>query len=295
MRDFEHAISAEFKVRLLGNAKTFLGMEIDKNSQKGTVEITQKKYIKNIANKFGLAHAKPVHSPLPPKIDKHLEKATSDQDADNELYRSIIGSLMYAQNLCRPDISFAVSKLSRYLNSPKMTHLKLAKRVVSYLYTTSNFGIKYSKNSFKRNKFFGYADADFASDILDRKSVSGWVFMYGNGAVSWRSLKQTCVALSTPEAEYLRVSDAGKEARSLRKLQSEFLNLDLNHKLNSIKIWEDNRGAELWCRNPAQPSKSKQIDICYHHIRDEVKKGSIIIGKIPSQHQLADAFTKSLH
>ena len=79
-----------------------------------------------------------MHSPLPPKIDKHLEKATSDQDADNELYRSIIGSLMYAQNLTRPDISFAVSKLSRYLNAPKMTHLKLAKRVVSYLYTTSN-------------------------------------------------------------------------------------------------------------------------------------------------------------
>ena len=135
----------------------------------------------------------------------------------------------------------------------------------------------------------------FASDILDRKSVSGWVFMYGNGAVSWRSRKQTCVALSTPEAEYLSVSDAGKEARSLRKLQSEFLNLNINDKQNSIKIWEDNRGAELWCRNPAQPSKSKQIDICYHHIRDEVKKGSIIIGKIPTQHQLADAFTKSLH
>ena len=128
---------------------------------------------------------------------------------------------MYAQNLCIPDISFAVSKLSRYLNAPKMTHLKLAKRVVSYLYTTSNFGIKYSKNSFKRNKFFGYADADFASDILDRKSVTGWIFMYGNGAISWRSLKQSCVALSTPEAEYLSVSDAAKEARSLRKLQSE--------------------------------------------------------------------------
>ena len=119
--------------------------------------------------------------------------------------------------------------------------------------------------------------------------------MYGNGAISWRSLKQSCVALSTPEAEYLSVSDAAKEARSLRKLQSEFLNLDLNHKLNSIKIWEDNRGAELWCRNPAQPSKSKQIDICYHHIRDEVKKGSIIIGKIPTEHQLADLLTKSLH
>ena len=159
-----------------------------------------------------------------------------------------------------------------------MTHLKLAKRVVSYLYTTSNFGIKYSKNSFKPNKFSGYADADFASDILDRKSVTGWIFMYGNGAISWRSLKQSCVALSTPEAEYLSVSDAAKEARSLRKLQSEFLNLDLNHKLNSIKIWEDNTGPELWCRNPAQPSKSKQIDMYYRHTRDEAKKGSKIIG-----------------
>ena len=202
---------------------------------------------------------------------------------------------MYAQNLCRPDISFAVSKLSRYLNAPKTTHLKLAKRVVAYLNTTCNYGIKYSKNRINKNKFSGYADADFASDTSDRKSVSGWIFMYGNGAVSWRSLKQTCVALSTPEAEYLSVSDAGKEARSLRKLQSEFLNIDINDKNNSIKIWEDNRGAELWCRNPAQPSKSKQIDICYHHIRDEVKKGSIVIGKIPTQHQLADALTKALH
>ena len=295
MKDFERAISAEFKVRLLGDAKTFLGMEINKNSQKGTVEITQKKYIKNIANKFGLSNAKAVHSPLPPKIDKHLEQATSEQDCDNELYRSIIGSLMYAQNLCRPDISFAVSKLSRYLNAPKTTHLKLAKRVVAYLNTTCNYGIKYSKNRINKNKFSGYADADFASDTSDRKSVSGWIFMYGNGAVSWRSLKQTCVALSTPEAEYLSVSDAGKEARSLRKLQSEFLNIDINDKNNSIKIWEDNRGAELWCRNPAQPSKSKQIDICYHHIRDEVRKGSIVIGKIPTQHQLADALTKALH
>ena len=101
--------------------------------------------------------------------------------------------------------------------------------------------------------------------------------------------------MSTPEAEYLSVSDAGKEARSLRKLQSEFLNIDIDDKNNSIKIWEDNRGAELWCRNPAQPSKSKQIDICYHHIRDEVRKGSIVIGKIPTQHQLADALTKALH
>ena len=145
MKDFERAISTEFKVRLLGDAKNFLGMEINKNSQKGTVEITQKKYIKNIANKFGLSNAKAVHSPLPPKIDKHLEQATSEQDCDNELYRSIIGSLMYAQNLCRPDISFAVSKLSRYLNAPKTTHLKLAKRVVAYLNTTCNYGIKYSK------------------------------------------------------------------------------------------------------------------------------------------------------
>ena len=210
---------------------------------------------------------KPASTPLPTKLETALNQAaTSSKDADNELYRSIIGSLMYAQVLTRCDIAYAVSKLSQYLTNPKQTHPKLAYRVLAYLYHTRNDGIIYNEpRRYKFINFFGYSDADFAGDLSNRKSTTGWCFMYNGGAISWRSNKQSCVALSTSEAEYVAISDAGKEARSLRKLQSEFLNIDINSTQNYITIYEDNRFAENWTRNPAQPAKTKQTDISYHH------------------------------
>jgi hypothetical protein len=168
-----------------------------------------------------------------------------------------------------------------------------AKRCLIYLYTTKNNGITYGKKThgiIGHNIIFGYADADFASDLDSRKSTTGWIFMYNGGAISWRSHQQSITALSTSEAEYMALSDAAKEARSLLKLN---ISLETNTP-NNIKIFEDNRGCEKWTRTLSEPNRTKHIDIAYHHIRDWVKLGKLEIVPVETQLQLADALTKAL-
>ena len=140
IEDFVSKISKTYKIRDLGEAETFLGMEIVRDRKKRTLKIRQSKYITNMTTRFGLTGAKPVYTPLDAKVV--LKKATnkSELHPDNELYRSIIGSIMYAAQLCRPDVMHAVCRLSRYLNEPTNIHMTQAKRVLIYLYTTRNDG-----------------------------------------------------------------------------------------------------------------------------------------------------------
>ena len=107
---------------------------------------------------------------------------------------------MYAVMLCRLDAVYAVCKLSRYLNEPTYTHMTQAKRVLTYLYTTKNQGITYGTkvhDIIGHEIIYGFADADFATDLDSRKSTTGWIFMYNGGAISWRSNQQSITALST--------------------------------------------------------------------------------------------------
>ena len=114
--------------------------------------------------------------------------------------------------------------------------------------------------------------------------------MYNGGAISWRSSQQSITALSTSEAEYMALSDAAKEARSLLKLN---VSLD-NNSPNNIKLFEDNRGCEKWTRTLSEPNRTKHIDIAYHHIRDWVKLGKLSVVPVATDLQLADAMTKPL-
>ena len=200
---------------------------------------------------------------------------------------------MYAVILCRPDALYAVCKLSRYLNEPTKTHMTQAKRVLTYLYTTKNQGITYGltvHDIVGHEIIYGYADADFATDLDSRKSTTGWVFMYNGGAISWRSHQQSVTALSTSEAEYMSLSDAAKEARSLLKLNKT---IETNTP-NKIKLFEDNRGCEKWTRTQSEPNRTKHIDVHYHHIKDWVKMGKLEIVPVATDLQLADAMTKAL-
>ena len=146
---------------------------------------------------------------------------------------------------CRPDALLAVSRLSQYLNNPSKMHMKHAQFLLTYLYTTRNQGITYGKiihgiTGHSLNEFYGFSDADYAGNVDNRRSTTGWVFMYNGGAISWRSFLQHVTALSSSESEYMAISDAAKEARSLLKLQGCF---DTNN-FGNIVIYEDNRGCE---------------------------------------------------
>ena len=195
---------------------------------------------------------------------------------------------MYCVQLCRPDCLYAVCKLSRYLNGPTKAHMTQAKRCLVYLYTTRYQGITYGNkihDIIGHEIIYGYADADFATDLDSRKSTTGWLFMYNGGAISWRSCQQSVTALSTSEAEYMALSDAAKEARSLLKLN---LSLD-NKSLNKIRIFEDKRGCIKWTSTQQEPNRTKHIDIHFHHLKDWVKLGKLEIAYMETDLMLADA------
>ena len=195
---------------------------------------------------------------------------------------------MYLSTRTRPDISFAVGNVARYSSDPKNSHWTAVKRIFRYLKGTINFGIFYTSDHV--NECIGYADADWAGSQTDRKSTSGYCFYMGDSLISWRSSKQTCVALSTAEAEFVSLSAAAQEAVWIRKLQ-----VDLNiAKANPIIIYDDNTAAINLAKSSRNHPKVKHMHIKFSYIRDMVNSNEIQLRYIPTENNISDIFTKGL-
>ena len=168
---------------------------------------------------------------------------------------------MYLSVGTRPDITYIVSHLARFSTKPITDHWNAVKRVMRYLRGTTRLGIYQSSEC--SNEVIGYSDVDWAGDINDRKSTSGYIFKLNGGAVSWRSKKQSCVALSTAEAEYIALSAAAQESLWLNQLISELTTSENRQ----ITILEENQSAIAMTYNPQFHGCSKHIDIRYHFVR----------------------------
>jgi hypothetical protein len=188
-----------------------------------------------------------------------------------------------------PDISFAVSQLSQFLTKPTATHMAAARRVLRYLKGTITLSIIYQFQFPSNIDIFGFTDASWAGDKNDRKSVTGYLFMIAGGLVSWTSHKQSTVAHSTMEAEYMALSDASREAIARFHLYHE-----LNIKIPAPLIVSDNQGALAIAENPTNYQRAKHIDLRYHFIRHALENGQIRIDYLPTSQQPADALTKAL-
>ena len=136
----------------------------------------------------------------------------------------------------------------------------------------------------------GYADADWANDKETRRSVTGYVFMYAGGPITWESKTQRTVALSSTEAEYMSLSESAREATWLRLLLN-----DMNEKQKgSVTIYEDNQGAIALNQNPEHHKRNKHIDGRYHYCREKVEHGEIAVTYLRTDMMVADALTKAL-
>ena len=213
-------------------------------------------------------------------------KATEGEESVNQQpYQCIIGCLLYLSVGSRPDITYSVNTLAKFSSHPSQQHWTAFKWVLRYLKGTVHFGIMYTKESSK--ECIGYSDADWAGDLDDRKSTSGYLFKISGGAVTWRSKKQ---ALSTAEGEYMALSNAAQEAIVLRQLTTELS----SPPETSTTIFEDNQSAICMTKNPQFHGRAKHISIKYHFIREQVKNGNIELRYCPSNEMLADMFTKGL-
>ena len=285
LNEIKTAISRKFDVKDLGELSYFLGVKVEQRNN--SVWIGQSAYTANLLEAFGMADCKPVSTPV--NIGSKLTKATDDDKCvDQQKYQSAIGSLMYLSVVTRPDIAFTVSSLARFSSKPTNEHWTALKRLLRYLKGTMTHGILYTKED--PDTFIGYSDADWAGDIDDRKSTSGYIFLLSGGAISWRSQKQKCVALSTAEAEYIALASTAQESVWLRQLFAELTNSSEAPTL----IYEDNQSAITMTKNPQFHGRAKHISIKHHFIREQVAQGSIVLDYCPTNEMTADIFTKGL-
>jgi hypothetical protein len=228
--------------------------------------------------------AKPVKTPM--GTDGHVDLNKGGKSVDQKAYRSMIGSLLY---LCasRPDIMLSVCMCARYQSDPKECHLVAVKRILRYLVSTPCFGIWYPKGS--TFDLIGYSDSDYAGCKVDRKSTSGTCQFLGRSLVSWSSKKQTSVALSTAEAEYVAAGQCCAQLLWMRQTLRDF-----GYNLSQVPLLCDNESATRLADNPAEHSRTKHIDIRHHFLRDHQQKGDIEVYHISTENQLADIFTKPL-
>merc|ERR1712179_641314 len=190
----------------------------------------------------------------------------------------------------RPDLAFTVTLLSTFMQKPTKRHLKLARSVLQYLNGTKHYDLKFVRTA-EGLKLVGYSDSDWASDV-DSQSISGHVFSLNppSGLVSWRSGKQSLVAGSSCEAEYIALYHAGSEAVYLRQLLAEFQNAPLQ----TVLIYGDNIGSIQLAKHPAYKRKSRHISIKYHFVRRYVANKSIALAYIPTKDNMADMATKPI-
>ena len=281
-------ISDKFEVTDMGALHYFLGVKVIQNPDTGEIWIGQPNFTRELLKKLKMAECKPVDTPSDPSI-KLSKKTENEEEFDKVKYQSAIGSLLYLSTRSRPDIAFAVGKAARYCSQPSNSHWSAVKRVLRYLKGTTCLGLLYRPDELNLT---GYSDADWAGDTEDRKSTSGYVFMMSGSAVSWRSKKQSSVALSTAEAEYVALSCAAQEAMWLRQL---FSNLLQDYKLSEpTTIYEDNQSAICMAKNNQSHGRSKHVDIKYHFVREKVERQIIEILYCKSEEMTADILTKGV-
>ncbi|XP_070005273.1 secreted RxLR effector protein 161-like [Nicotiana sylvestris] len=228
--------------------------------------------------------SKVIDTPIATVI--RLDMDETESPMNQTLYRGIIGSLLYL-TASRPDIVFSVGLCARFQSNPKESHLKAAKRILRYLKGTQNLVLYYQSGD--NFNLIGYADADYAGYLVDRKSTSGMAHFLGSCLISWGTRKQNSVALSTAEAQYIATISYCAQLLWIKQQLEDFGVLT-----ESVPLLCDNTSALNMAKNPVQHKRTKHIDARHHFLRDNVEKGLICMKFYSTEDQIADSFTKAL-
>ena len=250
-----------------------------------TIILEQKDYLRKVLERFGMHNAKSAPTPLP----MGYTPIPNSQPVDEQLrmrYQQVIGSLLYLMLGTRPDIAFAVTKMSQYVANPSKEHYQKALYICRYLVGTADYSLTYGK---KHEGLYAYADADWGSDPHTRRSNTGYLVLLAGTAVSWNSRAQKTRALSSTEAEYMSLSDACRQVVWIHSLLSE-IHINLRH----IPLYGDNQGSIFIASNAVQEKRTKHIDIRYHYIREVVESGKVKLYFVQTDQNPADMFTKNL-
>lgn len=282
IKNFIEGLQSHFKLRYLGPAKYFLGLEIARSS-KG-ISVCQRKYVLELLSTTGLLGCKPSTIPMDPSIKFSLEDGVPLSVSSS--YRKLIGKLMYLHTT-GPDISYAVNTLCQFSHAPTDIHLNPAYKVLRYLKGTVGQGLFYPAD----NKFDlrGFSDSDWAACKDTRRSVSGICMFIGES--SWRSKKQDTVSCSTAEAEFRAMALATKEMIWLARLLLEF-RVPFQP---PAYLYCDNTSALHIANNSVFHERTKWIELDCYKTREAIECGFLKTIFVKTGNQLADTLTKALH
>ncbi|RVW48104.1 Retrovirus-related Pol polyprotein from transposon RE1 [Vitis vinifera] len=283
LQNLKKYLSEEFEVKDLGNLKYFLGMEVAR-SRKGIV-VSQE-------NTYSIFLRRPVCLDANQLIllwdsQKKLGIEKESTPVDRGRYQRLVGRLIYLSHT-RPDIGFAVSAVSQFMHSPTEEHMEAVYRILRYLKMTPGKGLFFRKTENRDTEV--YSDADWAGNIIDRRSTSGYCsFVWGN-LVTWRSKKQSVVARSSAEAEYRALAQGICEGIWIKRVLSE-----LGQTSSSpILMMCDNQAAISIAKNPVHHDRTKHVEIDRHFITEKVTSETVKLNYVPTKHQTADILTKAL-
>ncbi|GKA79976.1 putative ribonuclease H-like domain-containing protein [Tanacetum coccineum] len=279
--EFKQMMHKRFQMSSMGGLTFFLGLQVQQKEE--GIFINQNKYVVDILKKFDFVTVKTASTPMEP--NKALVKDEEAENVDVHLYRSMIRSLMYL-TASRPDITCVVCACARFQVTPKVPHLHAVKRFFRYLKGQPKLGLWYPRDSpFDLEAF---SDSDYAGASLDRKSTTGGCQFLGKRLISWQCKKQTIVANSTTEAEYVAAANC---CGQVLWIQNQMLDYGFN--FMNTKIYIDNESTICIVKNPKFHAKTKHIEIRHHFIRDSYEKRLIQVIKVHSDHNVADLLTKA--
>lgn len=268
----------------LGKMKYFLGVEVTQN-EKG-IFICHKKYAEETLKNYGMEDCNSVRNLMVP--GNKLSKEGNRTSLDATSFKQLVGSLRYL-TATRPDLIYSVNMVSQFMESPGEPHLAAVKHILRYVKGTRDFVIQYGRG--RDAGLEGYVDNDYAGDESDRKSTTGYAFMFGGGAVSWASKKQPIVTLSTIEAEYVAAAYGACQAVWLRNVLID-IGFDQREKTT---LFCDNSYAIKLSSNLVLHGRSKHISIRYHSLCDLVAEGTIKLKYCSTQEQIEDIMTKAVN
>lgn len=288
-------LSSTYSMKDLGEVSWYLGVKITYGEDGKTVSFSQASYVRDLLETYGMEEANPVSTPArkdplqPPDGPMSEEERYFMRDKP---YRALVGALLYLALATRPDISFAVSWLTRWCNEPRKVHWQAAQQVLAYLKGTQNYGLTYTvpRDGAWIKAVLGWSDSDWAGDRSDRRSTSGYVFLFCGAAVDWKCTKQTGTARSSAEAELVALDTAIKDALWFRKLQADLYVGDGE----PITVYEDNSAARIIASENRRTSKTKHIDTKYFAVCQDVAEGRVAVEPVRTDDNLADLFTKGL-
>lgn len=299
--EFENQLRSRWEITK-SDGSHILGIHVIRDRKRRHIHLSQTAAIDKVAKEFGQLDARAVSTPMDPNVKLSRAQEPISEEEKREMsklrYRELVGSLVYFACATRPDIAYAVTKVSAFVNNPGKAHYDAAVRILRYLKHTRLYvltlgaGTDYTGRVSQANsvRLVGMTDSDFAGCLDTRRSVSGYCFALGSGAVSWSSRKQDIVTTSTTEAEYVAAFNATKEAVWLRQVLRE---IGFAQDQPTI-IGADNQGAITLSEQQCHHQRTKHIDVDYHYTRERITRRDITLNYVRSHDNVADIFTKPL-